>query len=89
MGKVGVKLELEDRVVSVQVTPLEASVVELFEGQDTWTEDALTEKLGVDALALRGALAVWAGHGVLKEETEGSWRLLETVEEGASRCKSR
>lgn len=89
MGKVSVRLELEDRVVAVDVTPLQAAVVELFEGQDRWSEEQLMAKLTIDELALRGALAVWAGHGVLKEE-DGAWRLLEVEEAGdGNRCKSK
>jgi anaphase-promoting complex subunit 2 len=92
MGKVSVRLELEDREVAVDVTPLQAAVVELFEGKDRWSEDELMRKLTIDELSLRGALAVWAGHGVLKED-DGAWRLLEVVEEGGeggdgNRCKS-
>lgn len=85
-----VRLELEDRVVVEDVTPLQAAIVELFEGDgnETWTEAALMEKLGVDELALRGALAVWAAHGVLKDDGV-AWRLLEVAEDPADRCKWR
>lgn len=90
MGKVTLNLELEDRrVVNVSVTPLQAAVVELFETQDRWSEEQLMEKLDVDEMPIRAALAVWAGHGVLKDDN-GVWRLLEMVEEGdeGHRCKS-
>lgn len=83
---VTINLELEDRTVRVEVTPLQAAIVELFESQDRWTEEALKEKLGVDELAIRGGLGAWAGHGVLKEDG-AEWRLLEVVEDGADRCE--
>lgn len=88
MGNVSVRLELEDRVVEVEVTPLQAAVAELFESQDRWTEADLMDRLVVGDIPVRTALAVWASHGVLKEE-DGAWRLLEVVEEGtdAHRCE--
>lgn len=79
-GTASVTLELEDRTVTVEVTPLQAAVAECFESQDTWTEDGLAKQLEVDVILVRGALAVWAGHGVLKNEDDGSWRVLEVLE---------
>lgn len=81
-GMVSVTLELEDRTVTEDVTPLQAAVAELFESKDTWSEDSLAKQLGVDLALARSALAVWAGHGVLKSEEDGTWRLLEVLEEG-------
>ncbi len=83
-GTASVTLELEDRTVTVDVTPLQAAVAELFESQETWSEAALSKQLEVDIILVRGALAVWAGHGVLKNEDDGSWRVLEVLEEGAA-----
>lgn len=87
MGKVTITLELEDREVTVDATPLQAAVAELFEGQARWSEEALGDKLGVDGVPLRSALAHWVGHGVLKEDDDGMWRLLEVVEEAGEKCK--
>ena len=76
-----VKLELADRVVEVEATPLQASITELFENQDTWDVQAMSDKLGVDLFQVRNGLAFWANEGVVKEE-KGVWRLLEHAEEG-------
>lgn len=76
-----VKLELADRVVEVEATPLQASVTELFEDQDTWDVQAMSDRLGVDLFQVRNGLAFWANEGVVKEE-KGVWRLLENAEEG-------
>lgn len=76
-----VKLDLADRVVEVEATPLQASITELFENQDTWTVQAMSERLGVDLFQIRNGLAFWANEGVVKEE-KGVWRLLEIAEEG-------
>ena len=76
-----VKLELVDRVVEVEATPLQASITELFENQDTWDVQAMSDRLGVDLFQVRNGLAFWANEGVVKEE-KGVWRLLENAEEG-------
>jgi hypothetical protein len=76
-----VKLELADRVVEVEATPLQASITELFENQDTWDAQAMSDRLGVDLFQVRNGLAFWANEGVVKEE-KGVWRLLEHAEEG-------
>jgi anaphase-promoting complex subunit 2 len=76
-----VKLELADRTVEVEATPLQASITELFEDQYTWDVQAMSDKLGVDLFQVRNGLAFWANEGVVKEE-KGVWRLLENAEEG-------
>jgi hypothetical protein len=80
MGTAVVKLELEDRVVEVEATPLQASISELFEHQAVWDVQTMSEKLGVDVPQTRNGLAFWANEGVVKEEN-GKWRLLEIAEE--------
>lgn len=82
MGTATVKLELEDRVVEVEATPLQASISELFENQAVWEASAMSEKLGTDLASVRNGLAFWANEGVVKEEN-GHWQLLEYAEEGA------
>ena len=76
-----VKLELADRTVQLEATPLQASIMEVFEDQDTWEAQAMSEKLGVDVFQIRNGLAFWANEGVVKEE-KGAWQLLENAEEG-------
>lgn len=76
-----VRLELADRIVEVEATPLQASITELFEKQDIWDVQAMSDKLGVDLFQVRNGLAFWANEGVVKEE-KGVWRLLENAEEG-------
>ena len=82
IGTAVVKLELEDRVVEVEATPLQASISELFEEQAVWDAAAISERLGVDLAQVRNGLAFWANEGVVKEEGT-QWRLLEVAEAGA------
>ncbi|ORX38980.1 hypothetical protein BD324DRAFT_618100 [Kockovaella imperatae] len=82
LGSVSIRLELADRIVEVEATPLQASIAELFETRDAWSILDLGQKLGIeDEETVTNALIWWAEHGVLKETNKGSWRLLESMED--------
>jgi hypothetical protein len=90
IGTAVVKLDLADRMIEVEATPLQASISELFESQDTWDPQAMSDRLGVDVFQIKNGLAFWANQGVVKEET-GVWKLLEYAEESVapSECMHR
>ncbi|KAF8758283.1 Peptide transporter MTD1 [Rhizoctonia solani] len=69
LGTVSLDLELEDRVVSADASPLEAAVVELF-----------SEQRINDSTPVRAALMFWTSNGVLKPLEDGQYELLERVE---------
>ncbi|KAJ7839650.1 hypothetical protein B0H13DRAFT_1650100, partial [Mycena leptocephala] len=72
LGTVRLELQLKDRTIE---TPLEAAIIELF-----------SEKKGVGAVdqtAALKALITWIDLGVLKEDEENRFRLLEVAEEAA------
>lgn len=55
---------------------------------DTWKLTALSEKINVDASAIRKAIDIWIEHGVLCEDESGSYILLEkagTIPSSSSR----
>jgi anaphase-promoting complex subunit 2 len=79
LGTVQLSVELEDRVVEVNATPLQASLIELFEQQDYWVVEDLTDRLGVSAEDVEGGLLFWSAESVLAQEKIG-WRLLERLE---------
>ncbi|KAG6827929.1 hypothetical protein H0H92_009907 [Tricholoma furcatifolium] len=82
LGTVHLELQLEDRVVEADVSPLEAAFIELFSEKSVWSVDELIKGVGsVDQSAALNALLTWVDRGVLKEDTEGVFRLLETAEE--------
>ncbi|KIY51524.1 ubiquitin-protein ligase [Fistulina hepatica ATCC 64428] len=82
LGTVHIELELEDRKVDVEVPPLEAAFIELFSTKGTWSVEELIAGVGsVDRTAALRALATWIDLGVLKEDKENVFRLLERTEE--------
>ncbi|EJU03787.1 hypothetical protein DACRYDRAFT_49640 [Dacryopinax primogenitus] len=69
LGAVSLNLELEDRVVEVEATPIQAGVIELFSERDTWDLEQLMQKLGgIDRVLVQSALDFWIGEGVVKNE---------------------
>lgn len=81
LGTLSLSISLSDRTVTVDATPLQASIMELFENQDVWAVDQLMDKLGVGKGEVVKALGWWAERGVVKEEGAKGWRLLEIAEE--------
>ncbi|GJN89751.1 hypothetical protein Rhopal_002740-T1 [Rhodotorula paludigena] len=86
LGNVNLTLELKDRTLTVDATPLQAAVIELFDKQDTWSPDLLQSELRVTDLGtVRNALYFWNNLGVLANlPGDDLWRLVEEVgkEEG-------
>ncbi|KAJ6485260.1 hypothetical protein DFH09DRAFT_1252884 [Mycena vulgaris] len=77
LGTVHLELQLEDRTIETDVPPLEAAFIELF------SEKTATWRGGVDRIAALKALLTWVDLGVLKEDEENTFRLLEVAEEAA------
>jgi anaphase-promoting complex subunit 2 len=98
LGTVHLGVELQDRTVEAEATPLEAAIIELFSEKgeslvtpldasadsrylDTWTVDELIPRLGsVDHAPTVKALNMWADKGVLTEEKEACYKLLEIAD---------
>ena len=86
IGTATVRLELSDRAVEIEATPIQAAIAELLEERPAWTAAELGERLSFpDQAQMRIALAFWEAHGVVKEDVgRGEWGLLEYAEEGAA-----
>ena len=88
LGTATVKLELADRLIEVEVTPLQASIAEHFESTEQLSTSVLALALGggksaVDERMVEEGLTFWKGLGVVKEVSEGVWRMLEIAESEA------
>ncbi|KAE9403240.1 hypothetical protein BT96DRAFT_964565 [Gymnopus androsaceus JB14] len=82
LGTVHLELQLEDRTIETNVPPLEAAFIELFSQQNVWTMDKLIDQVGssVDKAAALKALLTWVDLGVLKEEGNNTFSLLEVAD---------
>jgi anaphase-promoting complex subunit 2 len=94
LGTVEVDIELVDRQISMEVTPLQATVLYAFEEHgrhrrsvthsDQLDVDELCEITGSTAVSVRRAALFWVLQGVLKEITSDTFYVLEHAEEAPS-----
>ncbi|KAI0670871.1 ubiquitin-protein ligase [Trametes maxima] len=90
LGTIHLDVELQDRTVSAEVPPLEASIAEFFSQKDTWTVDELaTELKSVEKTAILKALTTWIDLGVIKEGDENKYILLEIAEATPTKAPAR
>ncbi|QRW00465.1 cullin family [Ceratobasidium sp. AG-Ba] len=88
LGTISLDVELEDRTISADATPLEAAVIELFSEKATWNLSELAPKLGLAESALvRPATESWASRGVLKSLGNGEYQLLERSEDNGNAAR--
>jgi len=80
LGTVHLAIELQDRTIEADVSPLEAAFIELFSEKDTWTLEQISSRIGtVERTAALKSLLAWVDRGVLKAEDD-AFRLLERAE---------
>ncbi|WFD35059.1 hypothetical protein MCUN1_001907 [Malassezia cuniculi] len=79
LGSVDVEVEMDDRTVSLRVSPLQAAVIEFAASAAEGASDACiitaddtAAELSLDRPAALGALRFWAGHGALQELSDGA-----------------
>ncbi|KAG8833304.1 hypothetical protein FRC18_003774 [Serendipita sp. 400] len=74
MGTLKLAIELKDRTVEVNATPLEAAVIESFSEKSSWSQEGLSTHLGVKEKTLIGALISWNEEGVIEyQEHKSLW----------------
>ncbi|WWC73346.1 uncharacterized protein I206_107313 [Kwoniella pini CBS 10737] len=82
LGTVHLSIELEDRVVEVEATPIQASIIELFEEKEILTIGELREALQITEGLVKDALGWWRDKGVIKDMgSKNGWKLLEVAED--------
>ncbi|KAF9575664.1 Anaphase-promoting complex subunit 2 [Mortierella alpina] len=79
LGMVDVELELEDRTIEMQVEPMHAAIIYLFEDQDMWTLAAISAKLQIPEESLEQKMQLWIREGVLKEIGRFQYQLIENA----------
>lgn len=90
LGSLNLTIELKDRSLTVDATPLQASIIDLFSTQDTWSADLLAAELLTDVPTLRNALYFWNNLGVIQcgDAVLDEWRLLEEKDSNAEAAPS-
>ena len=97
LGTIEIEVELADREVTMDVSPLQATVLYAFEEHGTpFNHLPLTniEQLdvaelcqitGTSALSVKRAVSFWVLHGVLKEIAPDTYHVLEYAEETSAK----
>ncbi|KAK3088868.1 hypothetical protein FSP39_024770 [Pinctada imbricata] len=77
LGQVNIDIELKDRTLNFNVSPVHAAIIMQFQTQAKWTVEELSNVLEMPATALRRKIAFWQTQGLLKEETTDCFLLVE------------
>ena len=83
LGRLNMTIELADRTLQLEVTPLQATLLYHFQKQSIWTLFPLVTALDVDEDSTRRALLFWTSHGIIQEKDRDTFRLLEKHDESA------
>ncbi|KAF9349399.1 Anaphase-promoting complex subunit 2 [Mortierella sp. NVP85] len=79
LGMVELEIELEDRTLHLNVEPIHASIIHLFEEQETWTLSDLAQELRVTEEALEEKMEFWIQEGVIREMERSHYQLIENA----------
>ncbi|XP_046467554.1 anaphase-promoting complex subunit 2 [Neodiprion pinetum] len=85
LGNVNLEIELKDRKLNMNVTPIHATIIIHFQNKNEWTIDELSEAMHVPATVLRRKITFWVSQGVLKEISSDKFLL---QEESATKNRS-
>ena len=94
MGQARVELELADRTVTVDCSPVEATVVYAFQGGEAdappmqKSVDELYEQLQLDEDLIAAALQFWVAKGVLRRTANNTYIVAETLDQPTATTSS-
>ncbi|KAG0240529.1 Anaphase-promoting complex subunit 2 [Actinomortierella wolfii] len=77
LGLVELEIELKDRTLNVQVPPVSAAIISMFEDQDTWSLADLAKKLQHSEELLEKRVQYWVREGVLRPLGDFRYQLIE------------
>ncbi|XP_029034736.2 anaphase-promoting complex subunit 2 [Osmia bicornis bicornis] len=67
LGNVTLEIELKDRKLDINVTPIHATIILHFQDKKEWTLEELAEVMHAPATVLRRKITFWVSQGLLKE----------------------
>ncbi|KAL0103028.1 hypothetical protein PUN28_018377 [Cardiocondyla obscurior] len=67
LGNVSLEIELKDRKLDINVTPVHATIILHFQDKNEWTLKDLAEVMHAPPTVLRRKMAFWVSQGLLKE----------------------
>ncbi|KAK9305145.1 hypothetical protein QLX08_003807 [Tetragonisca angustula] len=67
LGNVTLEIELKDRKLDINVTPIHATIILHFQDKKEWALEELAEVMHAPATVLRRKITFWVSQGLLKE----------------------
>ncbi|XP_076171887.1 anaphase promoting complex subunit morula [Ptiloglossa arizonensis] len=77
LGNVTLEIELKDRKLDINVTPIHATIILHFQDKKEWTLEELAEVMHAPATVLRRKITFWVSQGLLKESSNDVFVLQE------------
>ncbi|XP_048265921.1 anaphase-promoting complex subunit 2 isoform X2 [Bombus terrestris] len=85
LGNVNLEIELKDRKLDINVTPIHATIILHFQDKKEWALEELAEIMHAPATVLRRKITFWVSRGLLKEISNDVFIL---QEESSTKTKS-
>ncbi|XP_015433564.1 PREDICTED: anaphase-promoting complex subunit 2 [Dufourea novaeangliae] len=77
LGNVTLEIELKDRKLDINVTPIHATIILHFQDKKEWTLEELAEVMHAPATVLRRKITFWVSQGILRESSNDVFTLQE------------
>ncbi|XP_012279074.1 anaphase-promoting complex subunit 2 [Orussus abietinus] len=77
LGNVNLIIELKDRKIDINVTPIHATIILHFQDKPKWTLSELADVMHAPATVLRRKITFWLSQGLLKEVSPDTFTLQE------------
>jgi len=77
LGTVHLSLELGDKKLDLNVSPIRASIICKFQEKEEWTVSDLSTSLKVSSSVLRRKIVFWVSQGLIKESGTDTYSLIE------------
>ena len=86
LGNVNLDIEVRDRKLNFNVSPIHATIIMHFQDKSEWSLDQLAEVIHVPTTVLRRKIGYWVSQGVLNETARDTFILQEEL--GSSGAKN-
>lgn len=81
LGSVTMSIETQGRVLDIEASPLQATVIDAFTKRTRYTWEDMAERIGItDQKIVEHALNFWVNEGVLQREEDGAYSLVEAAD---------
>ncbi|XP_014299608.2 anaphase-promoting complex subunit 2 [Microplitis demolitor] len=77
LGNVHLEIELKDRKLDLNVAPIHATIIVLFQDKNEWTIEELSEAMHIPATVIRRKITFWVSQGLLKQTSTDVFHLQE------------